>query len=224
MPKKMINAQMILFFDTETTGLIPKNSGQPMPYILQLSYVLYDTFRNCIVEKYNQYVRIPEDVCISDEVTRITGITREMCDNGVPISECLYAFKKSYQRADLLVAHNIQFDMSMIRAEIRRHITPLFKDDASAADALEFIDMFKLDKPTYCTMMKSVKLCDIRPTPETKYPKYPKLAELWRKLFPEDDVPESMHDAITDVLVCMRCYLKLTNTREMTFEEFSDLM
>jgi DNA polymerase III alpha subunit (gram-positive type) len=216
---------MILCFDTETTGLLPKNCGEPMPYILQLSFILYDVYENTIVEKFNQYVRVAEDVAISADVTRITGITREQCDTvGVPIADCLRAFRECYNRADLLVAHNIKFDMAMIRGEIQRHITPLFRDVAEGKDALSFIDMFKLDKPVFCTMMKSVKLCDIRPTPETKYPKYPKLSELWRKLFAEDLLPTTMHNSMTDVLVCLRCYLQLSETRAVSFAEFTSLM
>jgi len=69
-----------------------------------------------------------------------------------------------------------------------------------------------------------VKLCDIRPTPETKYPKYPKLSELWRKLFAEDLLPTTMHNSMTDVLVCLRCYLQLSETRNVSFTEFTSLM
>lgn len=231
MPRKKTNnmtaavtPRFILFFDTETTGLLPKNEGDPIPHIIQLSFILYDVQTNMVIEKFDEYVRVGKEVAISEEVTRITGITREKCDRGVAIEKCLYAFRDCYKRADLLVAHNIQFDMAVIRCEIQRFVSVLFKFEESIDDAMDFVNMFKRDKRTYCTMMKNVKLCDIRATPESKYPKYPKLTELYGKLYTTESLPTTMHNSMTDVLVCMRCYMKITGTREIEEDEFKTML
>jgi DNA polymerase III epsilon subunit-like protein len=222
--------RFILFFDTETTGLIPNGalSIDQFPYIIQLSYILYDTETYTTVETFNQYVRVAPTVVISEIVTTITGITREMCDDGLPIEDCLRAFRNAYLKADLLVAHNLKFDIEMIRCEIKRYIQPLFMSSSSSSydidDVTAFMNMFKLNKPTYCTMLKSTDLCDIRKTPESKYKKYPKLSELFQKLYSDETLPTNLHNSMTDVLVCLRCYMQMTGIKEITRTEFNDML
>jgi len=53
--------------------------------------------------------------------------------------------------------------------------------------------------------------------------KFPRLNELYGKLF---DVapPNDLHNSIIDVLVCLRCFLKVRGAKEMTEDEFQVLV
>ena len=119
----------VLVFDTETNGLLPKRDPETKlpiireyPYILQLSFVLYNIQTSTIEQSYNNYIKIESDVNISDKITEITGITKNICNaKGVPVMDALYEFYQAYTIADRIVAHNISFDKNMIELEIYRH-------------------------------------------------------------------------------------------------------
>lgn len=53
--------------------------------------------------------------------------------------------------------------------------------------------------------------------------KFPRLNELYGKLF-DTPLPMDMHNSIVDVLVCLRCFLKVRGAKEMTEEEFLGLI
>jgi DNA polymerase III epsilon subunit-like protein len=53
--------------------------------------------------------------------------------------------------------------------------------------------------------------------------KFPKLNELYSKLF-DTPLPMDMHNSIVDVLVCLRCFLKVRSAKEMEEEEFLELI
>jgi hypothetical protein len=43
------------------------------------------------------------------------------------------------------------------------------------------------------------------------YNKQPKLSELYNLLFPNDSIPNDLHNSLIDVAMTLRCYLKYTN-------------
>ena len=202
----------ILVFDCETTGLLPKNTTDLFPRMTQLSFALYDTDLGEVQEIYSEYVSLPADILIPQVVTDVTGITRELLDEeGRDIKEILQAFYEAYQRADIIVAHNISFDETI-----------LLKESAMYCSALERA-MHKKQKPMYCTMKNSIEICRIqRSNSRGSYYKFPKLAELYKYLF--GYVPENLHDARTDVLCCLRCYLKMTADTIIPEAEFMELL
>jgi len=202
----------VIVFDVETSGLLPKNPYQQFPHILQLSYIVYNMITRTIEKKYNAYIKIPDDVVITDEITELTGITRKQCDeDGIPILEALYAMYLDYTTCDCVIAHNLKFDAIMVGIELERHDAPaelrnLMNQDYEA----------KTNKIRYCTMMHSVELCGIRVDAVNKkgepytYYKWPKLSELHHHFF--GFVPDGLHDSLVDVEVCLKCYLKLQET------------
>lgn len=193
----------ILVFDTETSGLpFEKNSSiydtNKWPYILQLSYVIYNLTTNLIELRYNTYVKISPEVEITKDSEKIHGITREKCDKGKLIHEVLYEFKNNMIECDLLIGHNVSFDKRMLIVEgIRNKIN------------LNLIT-------TYCTMKNSVELCKIEKINyENKtYLKYPTLNELYFYLFNIN--PKKLHNAYIDVLVCLKCYLMMEKKINVT--------
>ena len=205
-------SNLILIFDVETTGLIPK--GEPTldlcPYILQLSFIVYNIDTQAIEQTYNSYINVPSKVRILPEIEKLTGITRAKCSRGVVVVEALNALHDAYIRCNKVIAHNIEFDSKMVRVELARnpgrktrHLCDLLNSGYERANQME----------RYCTMTKSVDLCNIvvdaidkRGKPY-QYKKFPKLSELHQKLF--GNVPENLHDSMIDTSACLRCYMKM---------------
>lgn len=227
----------VLVFDVETTGLCPKHVfGQPFPpdhlypHILQLSYVVYDMRSNTIVDRVNEYVRIAENIPITEEIQRITGISRQTIRaKGVPLAPLLLRFYDSMMTCDAIVAHNIQYDKTVIRKEMYRYKSEIRRLSGSAAKADQMsrslTDKFfqSSNIQSICTMMSSIQLCNLWYVPNGAVPtlddkgnatdpvhrrKMPKLCELYEYLF-EKPAPEGMHDAMVDVLACLDCFVEI---------------
>ena len=64
-------------------------------------------------------------------------------------------------------------------------------------------------KAQLCTMKSSVNICNIMVVRDGQapYKKWPTLLELYRHLF--SSTPDNLHNAIVDVLVCLRCFLMI---------------
>lgn len=93
----------ILGFDTETTGLNPKKDS-----ITEMGLVLYDTDLRCPVRISGFLVK---GGFISEEITRITGITQAAVDTyGYDLATATKAFRSFAVQADYLCAHNAPFD------------------------------------------------------------------------------------------------------------------
>jgi DNA polymerase III epsilon subunit-like protein len=213
----MNQPKRILIFDTETSGLIPKHKVplDEQPYVLQLSYIIYDVETNRVIKIADFIIRPPDHVVIQPIITEITGITREICDSqGVPIDVALHAFNEDYERCDLIVAHNMEFDSEMIRVEVMRNL------GLTGRSLIK--PMFPLDnsKPTYCTMINGRGICNIQRTQPSgrTWIKPPKLEELYEKLF--DKKPQNLHNALVDTYVCLRCFVKIRFDRDLASLEF----
>lgn len=194
----------VLVFDTETTGLPQDNfasfhDSSKWPHIIQLSYIIIDTTTKEILEYVDRIVKLDTDVVISPESVAIHQITREKSEShGIPITEVLTEFVQSVKESDAIVGHNIIFDKRIITAELYRHdMKNCFYNKNGAI-------------PEYCTMKRTTELCAIprvnKKTGET-YHKFPTLSELHMKLF--GNVPKGTHNAIADVMICLRCYVML---------------
>jgi hypothetical protein len=72
-----------------------------------------------------------------------------------------------------------------------------------------------------CTMRKSIDLCNIQRINSrgNTYKKFPTLSELYEKLF--DVIPENLHNSMIDVLVCLRCYLKMDHNIDISDSQFA---
>jgi DNA polymerase III epsilon subunit-like protein len=203
---------LALIFDVETSGLIPK--GEPTldlcPYILQLSFIVFNTTTLTVEQKYNNYINVPSKVQIIPEIEKLTGITRAKCNSGVVVTEALNALYEAYIKCSKVIAHNIDFDSKMVRIELARnpgrktrHLCDLLSTGFEQANK----------KERYCTMVNSIELCSIvvdaidRKGQSYQYKKFPKLAELHLKLF--STIPENLHDSMVDTMVCLRCYMKM---------------
>lgn len=213
-----LRKRMLMVFDVETTGLLPKQpkNGQNLglvspidsyPYIIQLSFVLYDLFEQRIVKSYDSYVNIPEFVEIPTVVSQLTGITKEICsEKGKNIVTVIDEFYDAYMYAETIIAHNMDFDEKMIQIELQRNRS-VFLEKAPYCFTI-FSKIYEKLKGVdrYCTMKQGTDVCAIV-VGDRVSKKWPKLSELHKKLF--DEVPDGLHNSMVDVSACLRCYLKM---------------
>jgi len=117
----------IFVFDTETNGLPSERNASVMtshkwPYIVQLSYILYDTQDKVVVEYVDKIIKLPPGVKIPKDAENIHKITNEMSElNGADIYDELIHFNIILSQSDLIIAHNLSFDKNMIMVECYRN-------------------------------------------------------------------------------------------------------
>ena len=183
----------ILVIDTETTGLPKRNTSiyktEEWPYIIQLSFILFDTISLNIIYKYNEYIKPPENITISQDSFNIHKISNEFVNkNGINIVDALTSLNTILMMSDLIIGHNISFDKQIIIVEfIRNNI----KSNLT-------------NQKYFCTMKNYVNYCKIpKPSDPLKF-KYPKLSELYKTIFIMN--PDDLHNSYNDILLCLRCY------------------
>ena len=206
----------IMVFDVETTGLLPKRNIETpleeLPHIIQMSFIIFDTVQFYICKKYNAYIKVTDNVEIPKIITELTGITRQTCDERViDIVEVLGEFYHAYLSCDCIIAHNLSFDKKMVQLEIERNYVAMESTHPHLLHLFNPIFNQFHNIELYCTMMSSLNICNImmnsKVDPTKQYKKFPKLAELYAKLF--HSTPENLHNSLVDTLVCLRCFLKI---------------
>lgn len=206
---------LILCFDTETTGLpegrhISIYETEKWPYVVQLSFMVYDTEKKEVIQEYDEIIKIGENVELTPKSVEIHGITREMIEKrGVPITDALYAFKSALKISDCSIGHNLSFDKRLLIVESIRNKG--FDSSDGSIVQLQFGKEF-------CTMLNSVDVCKIKRIRKdgTTYYKYPTLLELHEYLF--QIKPHNAHNSKVDVLICLRCYCKLAFKYDLSRE------
>lgn len=194
---------MIAFFDTETSGLPQKrpSSLDLEPHVLQLAVSLYDNERRPVFE-LSTLVRLPDGVSIDAQADATHSISAiSTLQYGVGKLQAVKLLEFAFARAEVVVAHNLQFDRKLIDFETRRlGIPSLFEN-----------------RRTFCTMEATTDLLRIPPTPAMvkwghgdKF-KNPKLAEAYKFFFNEDLV--GAHDALIDTRACARVYFELKDRK-----------
>jgi DNA polymerase III epsilon subunit-like protein len=206
----------ILVFDTETTGLPKSKIMNPdtlnlWPYTVQFSYVIYDTNLNDIVVSSDKIVKLKDGITIPEDSIKIHGITNEISQkNGINIESIINEFFSHLRDVDLLVGHNISFDINMIKVELLRLIYETNSISENEVKECKYNLHFLTNyKNICCTLQESIDLCNIKAVDKfgKEYTKFPKLLELHQKLF--ESVPNNLHNSFNDILVTLRCFMKL---------------
>jgi len=189
---------MILFFDTETTGLPNwKNPEVNTPRMVQLGLIL--TEDDGRIRRTLGVIFKSEDYSIPKEVSDIHGITDDIANTyGVRRSdEFFWQLSDLFHNADTIVAHNYSFDKIIINGEFVRAGLGVINDNKSFCTKENSIDVCKIPFASSFTYGRK----DIK-----KY-KWPKLSEVYKFLFNEEII--GAHDALTDVRATMRVYFEL---------------
>ncbi|HET9486625.1 MAG TPA: 3'-5' exonuclease, partial [Chryseosolibacter sp.] len=207
---------MYLIFDTETTG-IPHNKTAPIsdvdnwPRLVQLAWQLHDA-RGKLISRQNLLIK-PDGFDIPYKAEQIHGIsTKRAMAEGHPISTVLDQFMTDLGQSSLLVGHNIEFDISILGAELFRQ-------------QIDLEPLLKLGKVD--TGIVSTEFCQLTGGIGGRL-KMPRLVELHEKLFGKDF--GDAHDASYDVAATARCFFGLvekkvvspfdsTPPEEITYEE-----
>lgn len=188
------HAQNLLFFDTETSGL-PKEYNAPVsdidnwPRLLQLSWIITDSAGN--ISEEGNYLIKPEGFIYHKPIASPFNVTEEELNSqGLPLLEVLKSFSNAIDKVDIIIGHNVSFDINVLRAELTRR---------------QLDDCFG-DKPYFDTMIASKEFFA---QPNQYGFKYPKLEELYMKLF--KDSMQGAHDALFDVMATKQCFFELRN-------------
>jgi len=186
---------MKLFFDTETTGL-PKDynaSSEDVdnwPRLVQLGWLMVDDDEKIVSQ--GNYIVKPEGFEIPKESSDVHGITNEKAnEQGCDLKSLLKIFANEIIKADIIVGHNINFDIKVMDAEFIRNKIPV---------RLKNVDFF-------CTMQESTNFCKLANKNGFSSYKWPNLQELHTKLFGVGF--EDAHDAMIDILATKKCYYEL---------------
>lgn len=183
---------MLLFFDTETTGLCNFKADAPLdvqPHIVSLAAILCDENANeldtlsIIVAPYGKssHPRAEEKHGISE--------SRRMKE-GIPVADALASFVSIALRASVAVAHNFKFDhMALNCAYLSRSLPSPFPCLVP-----------------FCTMEATTPVLRL-PTKWGKY-KFPKLEEAYFHFFPSRP-PYNAHEALADTRACKDIYFQL---------------
>ncbi len=101
---------MIIVFDTETTGLRPGQIGQ-------ISYILDDGLSARGFNRFFAVAYMPPDA------QAVHGFSAERLaelSGGARFADAAPAIHADFKAADIAVGHNLDFDMSFLRAELAR--------------------------------------------------------------------------------------------------------
>ena len=140
---------MILYFDTETTGLYP---GQ----ICQISYIMQTKES---VKAKNFFFTVDYVEPSSFAVHGFSVEKLKELSLGKRFKDFFNEIKTDFESADLIISHNVSFDFSFMRKEYER-----------------LNEVFYV-KNEFCSMKKSTPVCKLKRKSGEGY-KYPKLVEL----------------------------------------------
>jgi DNA polymerase III epsilon subunit-like protein len=189
-------------FDFETSGL---PEGRRNVEITQETLKNFDSCRAVslsaarfssrgrLIDTFDAIV-YPNDFLISEKSIEVHGITQDYAEkNGRPFTEVFTDFVKFIgPRTTTLVAHNAQFDTSVLRSEVIRHNLNL-----SLLDNINFVCTMKLYKERF---LKPIRL-----------------GELYKNIFGEEF--ENAHNSLADCIACGRVYPYLLGQTERTLKK-----
>lgn len=183
---------MIIFFDTETTGLpgkkwLSSSLYSHWPRLVEIAWIECEDDGRIITEF--ESIIIPDSFDIPKAASSIHGITTHIAQqNGRTAGNVLNQFCESLEKCSFIVGHNIGFDINVITSE------------ASRLGICIPMHLY----PKKCTMKSSVGLCKIK---RGWGYKSPTLSELHTFLF--GTPPHDVHRALADSRTCMKCYFEM---------------
>lgn len=203
----------VLLLDTETNGL-PRNSYAPAaqwdmwPAILQLSWAVYRVDGRTMMpeSKRDIGVALHPSIPWNAGSAKVHEISEAEARRGTPAAEALRELASVLQSVDVVVAHNLQFDKSVIRAAAYAEA-----DRGAGPPTLRTI--WPAGLAEFCTMNATRNIVRIPSShPEARHPfKAPRLGELYAWLYGHEyDISGGiMHTARSDTYCLIQCLMAL---------------
>jgi len=201
-----------LFLDLETNGLPstykdPESDWQNWPEIVQIAYLICDADGKRIKEE-SLFIK-PDNWMLSDEASDFLNLTNDdlrrkgqMLETALDYlfhSEDFFYSSNEPLPFKYIIGHNIEYDINCLKAALTK-INKNGKYNPTAYEVSKLIQKV----PTLCTMKSTTEFCALG---GYKGNKYPKLEELYEKLF--DKTIVGQHDALNDVRATSACFWNL---------------
>lgn len=109
-----------LIIDNETSGLVTSHMIplDKQPNVIEFYGALVDLASGQIIQDRDYLIKPPGP--ISDEITKITGITNNDLKDAAPFESMASKIKDAIESSSVIIAHNLSFDMEMIDIEFER--------------------------------------------------------------------------------------------------------
>ena len=204
--KSISKKKLILFLDTETTGLPMKinfsgfyNSNNYYPISKLGAYdksrIVSFAFLFCDIESFHIQKEIyeivyPNDFMIGEDSSRIHGITQDIALTKGKRFEDIFdkdLVNFIHERVSFVVAYNEMFDRHVLCSE-------LYRRDYTTLSNFMFYDL-----QWKCAMKMSKKVLKLQ--------KYPKLVDIYKILM--DKSLENAHNALDDTIGCAEVFFRL---------------
>lgn len=184
----------ILFFDTETTGLIAykdRSHAEHQPHMVDVAGILCDSETRKVEDSFEAIIK-PDGWIIPNDTIEIHGITNEeAADVGISevdaLTKFLYLFNQ-LDECDLRVAHNTTFDNRIIRIALKRYLPDAIGDD-----------QWKDKDKYYCTLVNSRRIMGGKSGH--------KLSQAYEHFVKKEMV--EAHRAMPDAQACMEIYFAI---------------
>jgi DNA polymerase-3 subunit epsilon len=191
----------IVFFDTETSDYTDKRTADdPLVVVpVQIAAILESTEGRVVTTLSTVFRRtgwgVRPEVKIAERVVSIHGITHEIADYyGEDPTSTLLHFTRMVERCNLVVGHNVPFDIAVITLALRTCGLPHI-----------------VWPEHFCTMRESTDIVRM-PHPSKPGLKWPKLGEVY--LHFEKRELAGAHDALQDTYATRRIYRRILAHRE----------
>lgn len=212
---KYIPLKYFLFLDTETNGLPRDYKISPVhhqfwPEIVSIAWQFYSVNNatspyKWTLEDQQYFVIKPSSPTIkwNKESEAIHKISLEEASAGIDIHHAFNSFDIALARADVIVAHNLNFDKPVIQAAMHR---------------VGRKTIWIHTGQEVCSMMNTIEIVKIPRTKAVKDDRYkwPKLSELHFFLFKEEYKDGTLHNSLTDTQCLSKCYIELLNRGLLT--------
>ena len=175
----------ILVLDTETDGNGPFSPAQQC--LVQLAFIFNNDAHTMLVRGCKEMnPKVPHKITVAQCNT-----------HGVSPQEAFQDFLRYLNKADFIVGHNIEFDLNILRHNMKSN---------NLTQELITLNNLLLKKKIICTMKVSTNICKI---PGKYSYKWPKLEELYKHLFQTHIDTSHLHDALEDCKVTQKCFHRL---------------
>ena len=195
-----------LYIDCETNGLpasykAPYTNVSNWPHAVQITFQLKED--GVLIKHVNSIIK-PRANMIWNEYTakHFHGITKEIAErDGRDILDVLTELRECLHKTDVVIAHNMAFDKTILLAEaVRLQMEKRINDKGDKW-------LWPSSVATLCTMESTTNVVKMLPMTKGKY-KWPRLEELHTFLF-QTNFDKPLHDSNNDVECLVKCHEEL---------------